>query len=110
MRASCIGGEARRRRQRVSSVEPCIVAASEIEQRRLVPRATARAGARADPATVGRQPASRRRLLEITCALVPLNPNELTPASDGPQSGGHGVTAVGTVIGRRAQSMCGLPA
>ena len=45
----------------------------------------------------------------ITCAFVPLNPNELIPATTTPLNRGHGVTAVGTVIGNPAQSIRGLP-
>ena len=35
-----------------------------------------------------------------TCAFVPLNPNELTPAMRRPSVVGHGVVVVGTTIGR----------
>ncbi len=42
----------------------------------------------------------------ITCAFVPLNPNELTPAIFRPS--GHERSAVGTVTGSSSHAMCGL--
>ena len=43
-----------------------------------------------------------------TCALVPLKPNELTPAMRWPLMGSQGVSAVGTRSAKSPQGMCGL--
>ena len=44
----------------------------------------------------------------ITCALVPLKPNELTPAMRRPSIGCQAIGSRGTCSGRSAQGMCGL--
>ena len=43
-----------------------------------------------------------------TCAFVPLNPKELTPAMRGCPFPPHGVVVVGTTTGNVAQSTCGF--
>ncbi len=44
----------------------------------------------------------------ITWALVPLRPNELTPATRPVAARAHGVGSVGTAIGSCSAAMCGL--
>ncbi len=44
----------------------------------------------------------------ITCALVPLNPNALTPATRGTAVSTHGRRRVTTSSGSSSQAMCGL--
>ena len=56
---------------------------------------------------VVRAPASLGALSRITCALVPLMPKELTPASAGP-SPGHAAVSRWTTIGAASQSIAGL--